>query len=190
MYCRVDSIDTKIFGSVCCDIIDYDRSVDFLLFEKKYLNEYNPYYVMCKLESINLEHIHKLETYGFQFMEFQLKYSNIPCNYDDYLYKTDYFYSDATEKDMNDIIDIANNTFKNDRIRVDKELCSMYDFDIASYRYEKYLYNSLKEVNQNICKIYNKINNEIIGFFSYKKNNNDILFLLGGGLQIGIKAKV
>ena len=181
MYCRLDSIDSEILGNTCLEIINFDSTVDFEIFEKQYLDEYNPFYVICRLEATDVYSIHKLESCGFKFIEFSLKYSNTPRNYDNDLLQTEYWYCKAKKEDMNNIVSIANNTFKNDRIRVDKELCSMYNFDVACYRYESYLNRSYYESNQSICKIYNKLTHEIIGFFSYKKNDdNSALFLLGG----------
>lgn len=163
-----NEIDSNIFGNVFADIKDFDSDIDFSRFETEYLASMKPFYCLVKLPCSNISAAHILEKYGFRFIEFQLKYKNIPENYEDELETLGYAYSEVVSlPDLNEVINIATTTFDNDRIRIDSDLTKMYNFDIASIRYASYIKRSYALDNQKVYKIYQKKCGTTIGFFSY-----------------------
>lgn len=172
-----NEIDSDIFGNVVADIKDFDANEDFARFEMKYMADMKPFYCLVKLPCGDVSSAHILEKHGFKFMEFQLKYTNIPESYEDDLEAAGYGYSEVLSlTDLDEVINIAGTTFDNDRIRIDSDLTKMYDFDIASLRYASYIKRSYMRDDQRVYKIYRKKCGTVVGFFSY--------FIRGGGRHL------
>ena len=180
MQVQLEELDSIAFGANVLKINDIDENIDFSVFEKAYINQYSPIYVYTKIPIEELQKIHYLEQYGFEFAECQLElFRRLSELYDINTYSDEIEYSIVdNEKDLEEVKLISDEIFaKVDRINVDKKLPS----DIGKKRYRLYLDNSYKQDNQIIYKSTDKNTNKIIGFSSFLfKDAKSAMHLIGG----------
>jgi hypothetical protein len=174
---KVD-IDSIILGKTFLEIINFSDEVDFLQFEDKYKEEFNPFYVMCKIPIENINSIHALEKNGFNFIEFQirevLKLKNRfnPISFEPYRLEPV-----LTHEDLNQVLTIASETFKHDRFTAEPLIPKSF----SGERYKRYVLKSFETKNEYVYKLVNSTTGEILAFKTHKIiNENEALMYLGG----------
>lgn len=178
MEAKISYADSKVYGRNFLNIIDFSCDMDFKEFEKEYFKKYNPFYVAAKIPIENLAEIHRLEAFGFCFIETQiretLKLKNLVNQAAFFPYKIE----QVTEKsDLNAVLEIASNTFIHDRFTMDPLMPK--EFSGARYRF---LVNQSFEKNDEfLYKFFNSQSGEILGFKTHKiLSADEALMFLGG----------
>lgn len=177
MKIEINGIDSMVMGKKVLELDEFTKDEDFISFEKNYLQEYDPVYVVCKIPVEDLERVHLLESYGFNFIEFQVKSMyKLKKTYDTSKFLYDFFLVE-NDKDLDKVLEIASTTFTDDRFFVDP-LVENY---ISEERYKRFILKSFEAADEFLYKLTNRNSGEIVAFHNYKKLNDDeILFYLGG----------
>lgn len=174
----VNSIDSTISGLTFLDIADFDPETDFKLVEKKYIREFNPFYVSVKLPVEQVNNIQILESYGFNFIEFQIRETLRLRKEFDHLNFSPYKLEPVTSKsDLETVLSIAADTFRHDRYTVDPFIPKSFSGD----RYKYLVRKSFECTDEFVYKFFNTNSGEILGFKTHKLiGENQALMYLGG----------
>jgi len=186
MHINKIEIDSKIFGKNFLEIRDFSNDVDFKEFEKGYIKEYNPYYVLCKIPLENIREIQSIGRYGFEFIEFQLREkANLRKLFPVFKpYKMELV---TTSDDLEIVLEIAATTFEHDRFSVDP----LMEKNFSSRRYKEYVLKSFRANDEFLYKLFNSETGEILGFKTHKiVNGNEALMFLGGVANMYKKSPV
>src|SRR5690348_3130547 len=68
-------IDSKVLGGNVLAVSDFDPAIDFSEFERRYVEEFRPIYVSCKIPLERISDIQILENHGFGLIEAQIRAS-------------------------------------------------------------------------------------------------------------------
>ncbi len=174
-----EELDSEAFGRVVLKLNDVESSHSFEIFEKNYIEKYNPEYVYTKIEVDKISDIHYLEENGFEFIECQLQlfrrlthFFDLPASGEMKLKVEEVISQD----DLNAIYEISDISFNVDRIFVDAKI----DKDIARKRYHLYIRNSFFSRSQRLDKLVDIKSNKIIGFHTLRyKDEGSVQILLG-----------
>ena len=186
-----EELDSEAFGRAVLKLSNVDSSCNFGIFEKNYIEKYDPKYVYAKLDVDKIDDIHYLEQNGFEFIECQLQlFTRLTRLLDTTILENNHSLKVeevSSEDDLPEIYKINDLAFNVDRIFIDSKL----DNGIAHKRYHSYIRNSFLSDNQRLDKITDVESNRIIGFHTLNyKNDNTVLLLLGAILpefqRIGI----
>lgn len=177
---KIEEIDSIAFNQNVLKLVEVDKDINFVEFEKDYLNQYSPKYIYAKLPIEELENIHYLEQNGFEFMETQLQlFKRLTEMFDNSAFSGKIHAEQVTDiNDLEEIYKVSDATFDSiDRIFIDEKL----SVDIAQKRYHLYIENSFKKENQRLDKLIDLETGKIIGFHTLLyKDNKSITILLGG----------
>ena len=66
-------IDSKVLGGNVLAISDFDPATEFAEFERRYVEEFRPIYVSCKIPLERISEIQILESQGFGLIEGQIR---------------------------------------------------------------------------------------------------------------------
>lgn len=181
---RLIEPDSSVFGQSVFEIESFKSKTDLNTLIKK-LEDQNTLYAYCKLSDKELSKIHLLEQAGFNFIESQFKVQiNIERAYNPmmyYPYKIGLLSNKAELKVLYAIIE--ENLIEN-RVSSDPGLKS----GLGLKRYKAYLEKSFSNPNEDIYKIFNSRNNEIIGFQTNTKSSNHTAQLYLSGLKKSIQS--
>lgn len=175
MRVEVEEIDSSVLGGNVLTIKDFDSSEDFASFERDYLKAYSPRYVACKAHAPDLTCIHRLESFGFRYVEFQLSLTGRVKGYD--LTQFPYRFEEVTSpSELADVLQIASSTFVHDRYCVDPSLGSTFSAD----RYRRYVEKSFRVDGEFVHRL-SLPSGEVVAFVTHRElDNNEAILLLGG----------
>lgn len=177
---KYNLIDSKIFGKSIYDLIDFKISDNYTVNENNLTMQNEVLYILAKINSAHIQEINKLIKYGYEYIEFQIKYMHEALYYKDEINTKGYDYSEITESELELVQNIVKDTFTIDRVSMDSELKERFkDINIASKRYMEYIKKSFIAENQKVYKFYKKENSSIIGFFSILYDRDSTLLLVG-----------
>jgi ribosomal protein S18 acetylase RimI-like enzyme len=183
MNVSVNQIDSDVFGRCVLDLIDFDPACDFSSLETDYVARYSPVYVACKQPVEEVARIHALESAGFQFAEFQLRFrGTIGRAFDvsahDYRYEL--VQSDA---DLTQVLEIAGTTFEHDRITRDPFLSQWNRPNLGGERYRRYVLKSMQAPDECVYQLVSNATGEIVGFGTHRMTGPDTALLLISGVK-------
>ena len=179
MHIARNDIDSRIMGDTVADIVDFSADENFEAFEKRYLSELDPRYVVCKIPLENLKAVHQLEAAGFRFLEFQIRSTlRLPKQKKYNTKGFPYAYEPVeTQSELGEVVEIAGTTFTEARYRLDPDLASEKGGDY--YRF--YTRRSFEQEDELIHKLYNVESKEIVGFNTCKIiGEKDVQLFLAG----------
>jgi len=172
-----NTIDSIVYGRTFLEIVEYSSGLDFNQFENDYLKEFDPFYVSCKIPIEDIGLIQSLERNRFSFIEFQirevlrLKKKYFLPGIENYQLQL------VTENDLEEVLNIAENTFEHDRFTIDPEISKSF----SGKRYRAYVRKSFETDGEFLYKLINKETGEMLGFKSHKIISKDeVLMFLGG----------
>jgi hypothetical protein len=175
MRVQLEEIDSLIVGANVLTIKDFAIDQDFEKFETEYQQKYLPHYVVCKVVATDLASIHRLESCGFNFVEFQISLTARVKLYDVSAFPYQ-FAEVTTEEDLKSVLDIAGSTFTHDRFYMDPVMGK----DISSKRNCKYVQKSFDAEDEFVHKL-SLPNGEVAAFVTHRiVNDREAVLLLGG----------
>ncbi len=173
---RID-VDSFVLGRSVLSIADFDSGEDFAAFEKRYVGEYDPAYVSCKVPLERVSDVHQLETFGFGLVECQLRASiRLRKLFDVSRFPYD-FEQVHDQAELQPIFDIASSTFTCDRFHNDPALGPA----LGGARYVEYIRRSFSAPDQFVYRLVDRSNRRTVAFKTHRRTGRDeVLFLLGG----------
>jgi hypothetical protein len=178
---EISTIESSIIKRNVLEIKNYSSTVDFSLFEQKYLSNFDPIYVICKVPIEEIENIHYLENHGFTFIEAQCRFSR-RLNKEYETSKYHYNLLEGTSSNhLIEALDIAGTTFSADRYSIEPYFNTMTEFKVSGERYKKFVTKSFQQDDERLYLLESKRNNEIVAFGTHKIiNEKEVLLLLMG----------
>lgn len=139
-----------------------------------WLNSNNIGLISCRLTSIELSKSFLLEKFGFNYIETVLHpyircLQNHKLNYE----KNDLVAGKICEEDLDLVLEIASNSFGNERIHIDPRLNS----DLADRRYKNWVETSFHNPNHDVYALKNQ-NLDIVSFFVCESSENNVYWHL------------
>ncbi len=173
---RLD-VDSLVFERNALAIRDFSRDVDFAEFERGYVAEHSPFYVVCKVPVENIEDVHALEGCGFNLIECQIR-SRIRLlkafDTSPYPYR---FEPVTSKEDLKDVLSIAGSTFVHDRFSRDP----LVGERLSGERYKRYVMKSFLADDEAVYRLCDPESGLTLAFKTHRYIGNDeVLFLLGG----------
>lgn len=180
MEVSVEKIDTELIGKNILTITNVDESDSYSLFEKKFIETYNPCYVSARINASDLDKINYLIRHGFEPAEIQLRLRKKIQRAKD-LTKLPYYYVEVDNLiEMQEIAQIASIIFNKDRFSQDK----YFNKDFSGQRYKKFIEKSYRNQDEFLYKMSHKETGKIVAFGTHKRfEDKTALILLGGVVQ-------
>ena len=179
-----NEIDSDVLGGTVLEVSDYGLDQDFARFEREFVEEYSPRYVVCKVPVESVDGIHALEDRGFRFVEFQVR-SELTLRGRFETDKLPYTYQEVqSQNDLRAVLDIAEKTFTDDRFTNDPALAR----DIGGVRYRRYAQNSFESDNELMHMMVNPNTREVLGFNTCRQVSEAEMLLLIAGVKPEYKA--
>ena len=178
-----NEIDSEVLGHAVLDLTAFDPDCDFAAFEREYCHQHAPLYVTCKIAAENIDHVHRMEEYGFRFVEFQVRvYSALDKTFDVSRYGYVYDLVEGGE-DLNAVLEIASSIFEHDRFSRDPFFRRWEGRNIAGERYRRYVMKSFEAADEYVHKLVNGTTGEIVGFGTHRITGPESALLLLGGIK-------
>lgn len=170
-------IDSEVFGSNVLSLYGVTREDDIAAEESRYLAEFSPTYVSCRVPIEDLAVIHLLEKHGFRFIECQIR-SVVRFGRDYDVSRYPYGYEQVTsEKAINSVLEIASKTIVHDRFTMDDEV-PMW---VSGERYRRYVRKSFDTPDEEVWRLFDPETDATLAFRTHKHTEpGQILMLLGG----------
>jgi hypothetical protein len=170
-------IDSLVLHGNVLSIHDFDPEADLEVFERSYVDEYDPVYVACKIPMERVDDAHVLQNAGFQLIECQIRFAIDLCKPFDVSALPFDFEAVTREEDLRDVLDIAGTTFKNDRFSLDRSL----DASVSGARFREYVRQSFQAPNEAVYRLVDRASGQTVAFKTHRyKSSTDVLFLLTG----------
>jgi len=171
-------IDSQVLGRAILELSGpYDPELARL--ERDYVAAHQPLYVVYKAPIEDIATIQHLEDHGFRFVETQLRLTfRLRRHFD--TGKAPYVFERVTTEDqLREVLDIAANTFTDDRFLVDPELPDARQ--VSSARYQAYVRQSFHRPDERVHRLVNPETGRTIAFKTHRiVNPEEALMLLGG----------
>jgi hypothetical protein len=180
MIATKNEIESLVFGRAVLEIRAFQAGDDLPGEEKRFREDHDPLYVVCKIPIEDLAAVHKLEDNGFRFVETQLKLSLKMKSYDTSKYP--YRYLPVGLGDLETILNMAETIFSDDRVSVDPFLRERFDGKAAGQRYRRYVMKSFEASDECVSKMVNDTTNEIVGFGTHRHTSQDEAMIFVGGI--------
>ena len=159
--------ETAILGRSVLQLSDWESIDEFILEEEELILKYNPYYIYCLINAIDLKSIHKLESLGYYFTEFRI-FSQLNLNEVEVSTKSLYPYKSeilGTEELLMEAQEMMLKSLSDDRFSVDPAIGSEF---------------SRKRLIFNLNKSYNSFPSEfVLGLFN-SQSDEFVAFRSGG----------
>ena len=170
-------IDSKVLGGNVLAISDFDPAIEFAEFEQRYVEEFTPFYVSCKIPLERISEIQILESQGFGLIEGQIRASVKLRKMHD-ISRFPYDFEPVTrEEDLTSVLEIAETTFTHDRFSIDPCLAP----GVSGARYREYVRNSFRSPNEAVFRLVDRASSQVVAFKTHRYvSENEVLFLLGG----------
>lgn len=171
-------IDTAVLGRPILELSGAYEG-DFARFESDYVRTHKPFYVLYKAPIEDVATIQQLEGHGFRFVETQLRLTfRLRGHFD--TSKAPYVFEPVTTEDqLRDVLEIAGNTFTDDRFVVDPMLPDAAK--VSSARYQAYVRNSFLRPDERVYRMVSSTTGRTVAFKTHRiVNPEEALMLLGG----------
>jgi hypothetical protein len=170
-------IDSRVMKGSVLSIQDFDPQVDFEVFERSYIAEFNPIYVSCKVPMERVNETHILEDTGFRLIESQIRLTiKLRRPFDVSAFPFD-FEQVTREEDLDAVLDIAGTTFTNDRFSIDRSI----DRCVSGARFREYTRQSFYVPNEAVYRMVDRDSGLTVAFKTHRYNSDtEVLFLLAG----------
>jgi hypothetical protein len=175
-----NEIESLVLGRAVLEIHAFQAGGDFPGEEKRFRQEHDPLYVICKVPVEDLAAIHQLEDNGFRFIETQLRLSLKMKSYDASKYP--YSYLPAESEDLETVLGIAETIFSDDRFSVDPFISERFAGKAAGQRYRRYVMKSFEAPDECVYKMVNNSTKEIVGFGTHRHTSQDEAVIFVGGI--------
>jgi hypothetical protein len=177
-------IDSEVLGRAILEVRGpYDGELARL--EEQYVREHQPLLVIYKAPIEDIASIQAFEEHGFQFIETQLRLTQrLRKPFD--TGKTPYaFERVTTEAHLGEVLEIAGNTFTDDRFLVDPKLPTAQA--ISSARYQAYVRQSFVRADERVYRLVNAAG-QTVAFKTHRIVNPEEALMLLGGVHADYKA--
>jgi hypothetical protein len=157
-------IDSQVFNGNVLSIRHFDPKADFEAFERRYVADYHPVYVSCKIPMECVGDAHVLEKAGFRLIEFQIRSSvKLRKAFDVSAFPYD-FERVSHEDDLPAVLDIAGATFTHDRFSVDGSL----DAGISGARFKEYVRRSFRSPDEAVYRLVDRSTGVTVAFKTHR----------------------
>jgi len=177
-------IDSQVLGRAILELSGpYDGELARL--EDDYVRTHHPLYVVYKAPIEDVASIQQLEDHGFRFVETQLRLTFRLRNHFD-TGKAPYVFERVTTEDqLRDVLDIAGNTFTDDRFLVDPELQGARK--VSSARYQAYVRQSFLRPDERVYRLVNPTTGRTVAFKTHRIVDPEQALMLLGGVHADYK---
>ena len=175
-----NEIESLVLGRAVLEIRGFQTGDDFPAEEKRFRQEHDPCYAVCKVPVEDLGAVHQLEDNGFHFIETQLKLSLKMKSYDASKYP--YSYVPVEPVDLETVLGIAETIFSDDRFSVDPFIKERFAGKAAGERYRRYVMKSFEAPDECVYKMVNDATKEIVGFGTHRHTTQDEAVIFIGGI--------
>jgi hypothetical protein len=184
-------IDSAVFGCNVLELRDLTAADDLDAEETRYIQQFHPAYVSCRIPLEELVTIHRLERHGFQFIECQIR-STIRLMQDYDVSRYPYEYQMVTTREaLDEVLNIASRTVVHDRFTIDSAVRQ----GISGERYRRYVEKSFGAPDEAVWRLYDPASKQTLNFRTHRViGTGEVLLLLGGvhpdfkGLGLGVIA--
>jgi hypothetical protein len=178
-------IDSQVLGRT---VLALSGPVDegFGRFETEYVRAHQPLYVVYKAPIEDIATIHHLEDHGFRFVETQLRLTfRLRRDYD--TSKAPYVFERVTtEEQLRDVLEIAGNTFTDDRFLIDPALPDAHKLSAA--RYQAYVRQSFHRADERVYRLVNSTTGRTVAFKTHRIVSPEGALMLLGGVHADFKS--
>jgi ribosomal protein S18 acetylase RimI-like enzyme len=170
-------VDSAVLGRSVLAISDLAPADDLAAEEVRYLEQFHPAYVYCRVALENLATVHRLERHGFEFIECQIR-STIRFTQDYDVSRYPYEYQRVeTREALDEVLDIASNTVVHDRFTMDPAMPP----GISGTRYRRYVEKSFSAPDEAVWRLYDPASKQTLNFRTHRATApGEALLLLGG----------
>jgi len=170
-------VDSRLLGGNVLAINAFDSEPDFAEFERRYVEEFDPIYVYCKLPLERISEIQILEDQGFGLIEAQIRASVKLRKMHD-ISRFPYNFEPVTkEEDLTGVLEIAGSTFVHDRFSMDPRLAP----GVSGARYREYVRQSFQAPDEAVFRLVDRTSKQAVAFKTHRYvSEREVLFLLGG----------
>jgi hypothetical protein len=178
-------IDTQVLGRAILQLSGpYDA--DFARIESEYVQAHQPLYVVYKAPIEDVASIQHLEDHGFRFVETQLRLTfRLRRHFD--TGKTPYVFERVTTEDqLREVLQIAANTFTDDRFLIDPKLRDAQQ--VSSARYQAYVRQSFQRPDERVYRLVNPTSGETVAFKTHRIVDPEEALMLLGGVHVHYKS--
>jgi hypothetical protein len=178
-------IDSQVLGRSILQLSGpYDGELARL--EEQYVREHQPLYVVYKAPIEDIASIQQLEEHGFRFVETQLRLTfRLRQPFD--TGKTPYVFERVTTEDqLHEVLEIAGNTFTDDRFMIDPKLPDAQN--VSGARYQAYVRNSFSQPDERVYRLVNPATGQTVAFKTHRIVNSEEALMLLGGVRAEYKA--
>jgi hypothetical protein len=184
-------IDSAVFGRNVLALKDLTPADDLAAEETRYIQQFRPAYVSCRVPLEELATVHRLEQHGFQFIECQIR-STIRFTQDYDVSRYPYEYQRVTTLEvLDEVLDIASRTVVHDRFTMDAAVRR----GTSGERYRRYVEKSFGASDEAVWRLYDPASKQTLNFRTHRvTGTGEVLLLLGGvhpefkGLGLGVIA--
>ena len=177
MKAQLLDIDSRVLGGNVLAISDFDPEIEFGEFERRYVEEFNPVYVSCKIPLERICEIQILENHGFGLIECQIRASvKLRKTHDMSGFQYE-FEPVNREEDLTGVLEIAERTFVHDRFSIDPHLAP----GVSGARYREYVRHSFQSPDEAVFRLIDRTSRRVVAFKTHRYvSDREVLFLLGG----------
>jgi hypothetical protein len=175
-----NEIESLVLGRAVLEIRGFQAEDDFPGEEKRFRQEHDPLYAVCKVPVEDLRAVHQLEDNGFRFIETQLKLSLKMKSYDASKYP--YSYVPVEPGDLETVLNMAETIFSDDRFSIDPFIKERFAGKAAGERYRRYVMKSFEAPDECVYKMVNDGTKEIVGFGTHRHTTQEEAVIFIGGI--------
>ena len=170
-------VDSVVLGRSVLALKDLTSTDDLAAEEVRYLQQFRPAYVSCRVPLEDLATVHRLEQQGFQFVECQIR-STIRFARDYDVSRYPYHYQRVTTREaLDQVLDIASRTVLHDRFTIDSAVRQ----GISGERYRRYVEQSFAAPDEAVWRLYDPASKQTLNFRTHRVTRaGEVLLLLGG----------
>ena len=170
-------VDSAVLGRSVLALKDLTSADDLAAEEVRYLEQFRPVYVSCRVPLEDLVTIHRLEHRGFQLIECQIR-STIRFARDYDVSRYPYVYEQVkTREVLAEVLDIASRTVVHDRFTIDPAVAP----GISGDRYRRYVEQSFTAPDEAVWRLYDPVSKQTLNFRTHRITGpGEVLLLLGG----------
>jgi len=176
---RVEQIevDSAVFGRPVLSLHELAPTDDLAAVEMRYVEQFRPIYVYCRVPLEELAVIHRLEQHGFRLVECQIR-STVRFDQDYDVSRYPYVYERVqTREALDPVLEIAEKSVEHDRLSMDSAVPS----GISGERYRRYVEKSFSAPNESVWRLFDPASNQTLNFRTHRVTSpQEVLLLLGG----------
>jgi hypothetical protein len=172
-------VDSAVFGRSVLALSELAPADDLADAEARYLEQFQPAYVYCRVPLEQSATIHQLERHGFQFIECQIRSTiRFARDYDVSRYPYEYQRVETREA-LAEVLDIAGRTVVHDRFTTDPAVAP----GISGARYRHYVEKSFSAPDESVWRLYDPAAKVTLQFRTHRVTGPGEALLLVGGVN-------